>query len=267
MENYLPEVKNSSIRDNAYIFGDDVTTNQIAGFLGYYAISLIKNVDDTHLFAAAASFTIWRATDRTLDITCIKMGASKELLSKIRIINPILSYFAGAATYIFLSTFTLKKQVAINAVIVTAALFANLLNKNPDFNKSIEENTTRDYENRSLGKHAVKLMSDISTEEAKNLLFFCSISIAKIFNNFSPLAAALSTTSYSSTKDLLSYTCIKIGLPSKVTDIISSIFSIVVRAGVYSFVATFTIKGRMAVNAAFIITSFATKLFLEPQLN
>lgn len=265
MENYLTEIKNSSLRDNAYIYGEEIATNQLAGFLGYYAISVIKNVDDPHLFAAAASFTVWKVTGRALETIYIKMGASKAILSKVSLLNPVLSFFSAAITYTFLSTFTLKRQIGINVIILTGSLFAKYLNKNPAFNKEIEESFRKDNENRSLKKHAFNLIADISTEEAKNLLFFYSISIAKIFNNFSPLAAALSTTSFSSAKDLLSYTCIKIGCPSKAADIISSIFGIVVRAGVYSFVATFTIKGQLAVNAAFIITSLATKIFLQPQ--
>lgn len=246
-----------STSNYAYMVGELATRSQIVGFLGFYAVSVLKNFDNLNPLAAATGITVRNVTHIALYATCNKIGVPQQLLCMANMLSNGLGLIAGAFTYISLSTLTIKVQLAINAIMLTAGLSAKYLNDvypSQQQQQKIEE----PYKKASIWRAAIR---EMAATDLTNILFCYALSVIKISDNFSPLAGGASLTIYSSIRDIFFRTYIKIGLSLDIAASLSTYFSIVASVSAYSFIAALTIKGQLAVNAALIITGFAAKFF------
>lgn len=271
---YIQGLKESSVSENVYIFGEIATIAQIGGLLGSYAVSVIKIFDNFNPLAATAGYATVKTIARAVQIIGIKIGLGPYMMAN-RYVAPMIgayaSLVAGAFIYSLVSVLTFKEQLAINAVILASALFAKFLGKEKsnnwfcaNYKDGLQQFFINAFSRGQLDTLFASVIGDcMAIPGAINFLAFYTVSAIKISNNFSPLAMAGSWSIASSIKEALLVICVKIGFSINAAHIISIPFGLVAGAGLYSFLAALKIKELLAINAVILIIGFATKYFAD----
>ena len=155
-----------------------------------------------------------------------------------------------AGIYFCVSALTIKEQLAVNAILFIAGIFAKTFGKH----SKKKENIGNEYTN-VWSKNHFEMFINTSHRQLLGLVSSCILSATKIFKNFSPLAVAGSHAIYALAVTAIFYIHPKNSMLSYINEILFPALSILAALSFYICVSSLTFKAQLLVNVILLVGS------------